>query len=121
MSAATAEAFALVHAHVRAAPGGTKLKFILPDIAKISGLSQRKIRSIWNEEPVRIDADELAGLQRLEAAPAVSPLIAEADSYDQLADRFEAIDADFNRKDVLHYRALAERLRRLAAGGRDAG
>ncbi len=49
-------------------PLGAKVKTILARVADASGLSERRIRGIWNEEARAVLADELEALRQAKAA-----------------------------------------------------
>ena len=59
-----AEARHLIEDIIGPVPIGTKLKAVLPFVADMTGLTERRIRGLWNMEAKALRAEELIALRR---------------------------------------------------------
>lgn len=87
-------------------PFGTPIKSALDHVSALTGISFRKARSIWNDEPCRIDAAEIAALRS-------AALPSQADRLMAAATALEAIDAQLHREQIYKLRDLADQLRHM--------
>jgi hypothetical protein len=116
MSAAV-EARDLIASIAGPAAIGSKVKEAFWRVAMQTGLSQRRVRGIWNREAKAIRAEELDALRR--AAPGrvrVNDIEHFAARIEALESRLAAIDPEFHRSTIDAARHLNRRVRRLAHG-----
>jgi glycerol-3-phosphate O-acyltransferase len=111
------EARSYVSALIGRQPPGAKLKQAFPRVARLVGMTERRVKAIWHGENKSINGDELEALRRAVVKVSGAQVVNETKSY---ADRIEAaayalaaIDPDFHRPEI-------DRLRNVAAGVRNA-
>lgn len=96
---------------------GGKIKEALFRVALQTGLSERRVRGIWNRESRAIRAEEMDALRRAARGRAHAN---EADDISArlsaLEARLAAIDPEFHRGEIERLGALNRRVRNLAAG-----
>lgn len=88
-------------------PNGTPFKVWGPSVARRLGISARRVRGYLYGEVQRVDADELA---RMERAVACSDQIA-ASRHEAIAAHTLAVDPEFFRDDIARHRDAARLLR----------
>lgn len=93
------------------------LKLAFPRIARMVGLSTRRVRALWLGEARRIEADEIKALRAAAAKKQVSDASNYAARLEAMAARLAATDADFHAPEIEAARALSRRLRGLTGGG----
>jgi hypothetical protein len=109
---AACEARVLIREIAGQAPIGTPIKSALARVARVTGLGERRIRGLWNQEARAILDDEMQALRRAARKATheheqASELRSAASQFESLANRLEAIDPDLYREEVAAYRALA--------------
>ena len=98
---------------------GENVKSALCRVARTTGLSPRRVRSIWNNEITDLRGRELDALRAAAARRAQEKpdeMVAIARDMEALAQRVAALASPADRKEAEQIRLLAERTRRLAAG-----
>ena len=93
-------------------PPGAPLKSVFPRVARMLGVTVRRVETIWHRQARRIDAGEMDRLRVL--SPAKKPASAEvanANRYDAIAQALEATDPDFHGQDIARFRSMARALR----------
>jgi len=97
-------------------PPGAKLKNAFPRVARFVGLSERRIRAIWNHEARAIRADEIDALREaVERKEQATYVTDHASRLEAAARALEAIDPDFHRPENDRLRNVARRIRDAAS------
>jgi hypothetical protein len=115
MSAAV-EARDLIASIAGPAAIGSKVKEAFWRVAMQTGLSQRRVRGIWNNEARAIRAEELDALRRA-AHGRTSNANDFAARLEAVEARLAAIDPDFFEQDRVALRRAADRVRGLDSRG----
>jgi len=104
-------------------PPGSPLKTHFPRVARLFGLSERRVRAFWHGEAApsgqELDAMRLA-VARNVGRQACDELIFYAARLEAAAIALEMMDADFHRTEIARLRDMARRIRRGGSGPADA-
>jgi len=94
---------------------GLPLKSAIPRVAALLRFTSRRVETLWSMSARRIDADEMAALEREMAAISERALTLElhqhANRLEYYAAQLAAADFDGNRPEILRLRNLARRAR----------
>ena len=119
MSTAAASYRDLVEQIIGPMRPGEKLKGAFGKVARATGLSPRRVRSIWNNEITDLRGREVDALRAAAARrEGTHDLETIAADFEALAERVAALAARGDRETADRMGLLADRMRRLASGER---
>lgn len=103
-------------------PPGAKLKAAWPRIARLVGLTERRIRAIWHSEARSIRADEMDALRAAaNESKSKSHVANHAAQIEAAARALEAASPSLHRAEIDRLRDAARRLRDLDDGALNHG
>lgn len=111
------EVRALIERAIGPVPPGTKLKTVLPALARRIRVSARRMERLWLRQCPKIYAHELDAL-RAAAAARGNPEIDDAARLERIAAALIERDAQGHGADIAFCREAARRLRALVDGAR---
>lgn len=110
---AVAEARFHIERAIRPFAPGTPLKVLFPRVARLLGVTPRRVETLWLGTARRVDSDEMDRLRNLVRVQPIEDF--HATGFERDAARLEALDADFYGPEIARLRGLAVRAGNLSA------